>query len=309
MKKYKEIFYLVARVLLGVLFFYSAYAKTLSIEDFELKIIQSDLIGWSYVSLLSFFIITCEFILGLYFISIIIYSRVVQWLAYLFLILFTIYLLIIFKRFGNDINCGCMGNEIPFTPLQAIIKNIIALGLMIYVSKYKNLFVIDKKKKNLIITSFILISFIISMILLPFDFSFSSSFEPDMKEKFEYEIIQTSGKFQKAEFDFNQPKYVAAFLSMTCKHCSIAAHKLSEIHKSNNNIPLVIILNGDSSETIEYLKTHHIAELPYTMLYGNDFIHLAGTKLPSIYLVEDGKIVKRITHREINATRLNNWLR
>ena len=33
-------------------------------------------------------------------------------------------------------NCGCMGQAIPMTPLEALIKNLITIGLLIYL--YKN---------------------------------------------------------------------------------------------------------------------------------------------------------------------------
>ena len=33
---------------------------------------------------------------------------------------------------GNSGNCGCFGELIPMTPIEAIIKNIIAIGLLVY---------------------------------------------------------------------------------------------------------------------------------------------------------------------------------
>src|ERR1700754_3062997 len=99
---------------------------------------------------------------------------------------------------------------------------------------------------------------------------------------------------------------MVAFLSMSCKHCALAADKLAAMHH-DNSFPLLVVLNGDSTKAPDYIEAHQLTGIPYTMLYEPHFSNLAGNKLPSIYLISDHHIVKRITHRDLSPNRLNNW--
>ena len=73
---------------------------------------------------------------------------------------------------GNDENCGCFGESIPMTPIQALIKNIITLFVLFYL--YKN--VKDKKKSNfLLLLNGFLITALLMFALVPISNNFKNT--------------------------------------------------------------------------------------------------------------------------------------
>ena len=305
----KLIIYFLARLLTGLLFVYSAYSKTLSADDFEIRLIQTGLISWQLAPLLAFLIIAGEFFIGFYLMTVHLFSKVLHRITWGFLILFTIYLTYLLAKYGNDINCGCMGNEIPFTPLEAIIKNIITMGLLFLIGKWASGFPVKAQYQSWLLTGYAALSIGFSFYLLPLDLQIGGAYEEDISEPFDYKTILDSGKVHTANFDFNKEKYYAFFLSMTCSHCRITADKLAEIHEKDKDIPMLIVLNGDSTLLDAYLKEHKIADIPHTMLYGDNFSNLAGTRLPAIYMVRNNVIRKKLKHRWLDLRKMEMWLK
>ena len=126
------------RILISVLFLVSAYAKVyhepsayFSITTFE----QKQLVPLGFDSSLAAFfsrtLIALEFTLGILILLPFQLKRVVIPFTIGILAFFSIHLGIQIYLTGNAGNCGCFGALIEMTPLEAIIKNILAIGLLV----------------------------------------------------------------------------------------------------------------------------------------------------------------------------------
>jgi len=68
---------------------------------------------------------------------------------------------------GESSNCGCFGELIPMTPLQALIKNLITIGLLILPLTILKDGLVEKKKFSLVVY-LNLIVWILMFVFLPF---------------------------------------------------------------------------------------------------------------------------------------------
>lgn len=128
----------VIRILISALFLVSAYAKVyhepsayFSITTFE----QKQLVPLGFDSSLAAFfsrtLIALEFTLGILIMLPFQLKRVVIPITIGILAFFSIHLGIQIYLTGNAGNCGCFGALIEMTPLEAIIKNVLAIGLLV----------------------------------------------------------------------------------------------------------------------------------------------------------------------------------
>ncbi|MDB5258584.1 MAG: hypothetical protein JWM14_3279 [Chitinophagaceae bacterium] len=123
---------LALRIATTVLFVFSAVAKLYPIEAFEKQLVDLGFASWSSAPYLSRAIIGFEAFLGLAFLQKnYLRSFFIPATAAL-LAVFCIHLGYTIYTTGNSGNCGCFGQLIKMTPLEALIKNILTLGLLGY---------------------------------------------------------------------------------------------------------------------------------------------------------------------------------
>lgn len=128
------------RGLISVLFLVSAYAKlypspNFALGTFEMK--QLVPMGFS-PELAAYFsrsLIGLEFALGIAILRPNLLKSLVVPATIGLLGIFSVELAYEILSGGNSGNCGCFGSLIPMTPLQALIKNLISIGLLIWLMK------------------------------------------------------------------------------------------------------------------------------------------------------------------------------
>lgn len=118
------------RYFIALLFLFSAFVKTLPIQSFELTIVAQGLADWNAAPFLSRIILALEFFIGLAFLQ----KRFLKYLfvpgALLLLLVFNLHLAYMMMSMQNIDNCGCFGQALPMTPLQAILKNLVMMGML-----------------------------------------------------------------------------------------------------------------------------------------------------------------------------------
>lgn len=127
------------RFIVAILFIFSAYTKLIPIEAFEKQLVDQGITNWCFAPILARCIISFEFFLGIAFLQNHYFKKFILPATAFMLLAFCIHLSYQIITQGNSGNCGCMGQVIPMTPLQALIKNVITLGLLAYIFfNYKN---------------------------------------------------------------------------------------------------------------------------------------------------------------------------
>jgi thiol-disulfide isomerase/thioredoxin len=155
--------FLAFRILLSFMFLLSAVAKLypsphFALTTFEIK--QLLPMGFSEFTAAHFSrtLIGCELALGIGLLQPHYFRRLVLPLSFLILFVFSAQLVYEIFISGNSGNCGCFGSLLPMTPLQALIKNIIAMGMIGWMYK-----ITDKSKDKLNI--FLVLSLVLASIL------------------------------------------------------------------------------------------------------------------------------------------------
>ena len=122
--------------IMAFMFLLSAVAKlypspNLALPTFEVK--QLIPMGFSETSAAYFsrILIGCELALGILLLQKNYFKRLVIPMSFLMLLIFSIHLSYEIASSGNSGNCGCFGSLLPMTPVQALIKNIIGMGLLV----------------------------------------------------------------------------------------------------------------------------------------------------------------------------------
>ena len=125
------------RIVLSILFLLSAAAKlypspTFGITMFEIK--QLIPLGFDacFAPYFSRFIIGAEISLGLALLQPHFLKSIVIPISTLLLAIFVGHLTYEVISTGNEGNCGCFGALIPMTPVEAIIKNLLAIGMLVF---------------------------------------------------------------------------------------------------------------------------------------------------------------------------------
>lgn len=288
---------------LGCFFLFSAYTKTVPIEYFEYTL-KSQL-GFSELAA----IIAARFFVGLeaglgllMLVNIFGRGKWVLKIAVALLIAFTVHLLILYFKLGNDVNCGCMGEDLYMPPLQSIAKNI---GLMV-------LLVIVLKKAPVAhskVQHWSAVAILVVLLALPF-FLYPHQEKVLQLEK----LYEDPSSADLPSQNLKQGKQFVCFLSLTCPHCIDAASKLTEIKKADSSLPIYVVFAGYTNDTV---KADHLAnfqkesgfdQIPYSFLAPKAFIELSGGAVPAMFWIDNKKIVRKIGVSDINLKELQLWL-
>lgn len=125
------------RIIISLLFLVSALAKLhpspfFALTTFEIKQLVPMGFSQDFGAWFSRTLIGCEFALGILILQQNFYKRLIVPATTLLLLIFSIQLSYEILTIGNKGNCGCFGTLLPMTPLQALIKNIFAMGVLTY---------------------------------------------------------------------------------------------------------------------------------------------------------------------------------
>ena len=123
-----------ARILVSVLFIFSAISKMFPIWLFEKQMIDLGFADWCSAPFFARLLLALELGIGIAILQKHFLKRLIIPVTILLLVVFCAHLSFeIYKHGAMNGNCGCFGQMLPMTPLEALIKNIITIGLIIYI--------------------------------------------------------------------------------------------------------------------------------------------------------------------------------
>lgn len=295
---------------MGLVFLYSGWTKLAPIEPFEYTFVDIGVANWKTAPFIARLLIGLEFLIGFLLIFGMYIKRFTIKFTSLLLIIFNIYLGVMMLKEGNNGNCGCFGNALAMTPLQAFIKNIIMLVICFVLYKYYEGFNYRKAGKWLAGVS-LLTALALPHILNYVDLDYSKAYlnKPEENFKLELDTLYNNAYETIPSKTLSEGKHVIAFMSLSCPHCRVAAKKIRLMHEKNPDISFYFVLNGEKEKMKWFYLDTKTENIPYTMLRARPFVYLAGTNLPTIYLVNNSTVEHWVNYMELDQTEVEKWLK
>lgn len=298
-------------VALGAIFLFSGYSKLLPvIETFEFTFVETGIGNWYSAPIFARLLIGLEFFTGILLLACFRLRKFTLPLTIGLLVFFIIYLALQIAFSGNSGNCGCFGEHLNMTPLQAIIKNLVMIAMA--VGAYLLYPGWNTRRAGWVLGAAVVISVALPFIVNPIDYSYNSN---NLDETVNYPLgIETlyhaedTSKIQRPRVDLRKGKHVVAFLSLTCRHCRVAAKKFRLIKKNNPSLPVYFVLNGDRSRYDAFINDTRADNIPSSFCLGKTFVQLSSTRLPRIYYLDDGIVVKKVDYIELSQYDIEEWV-
>jgi thiol-disulfide isomerase/thioredoxin len=143
-----------ARIVVSILFLVSAVSKMFPLWMFEKQLVDLGICGWCDAPYFSRLLIALEAAIGIAILQRHFLKRFVIPVTAFLLVAFCVHLSIEMVKHGAmNGNCGCFGQLIPMTPLEAFIKNVLTLGLLVYI--YRTTEEHEKGKNRFMVPMFI----------------------------------------------------------------------------------------------------------------------------------------------------------
>ena len=324
----------ILRIGIGGMFVIAAILKLMSIDEFEIYIYSFNVLNFLLTSFVSRIIIAGEFILGLFLILKINYKF--TWNATMIvLLLFTLFL-IYAAIFRNDTNCHCFGQLVELSPVESIIKNVIAM-ILLSIDKWTNLkvqsstlkvqrstFKVQRSKLKaqssklkvqsslLIATSTLLIVFVVSPPDVIYNKIYSEekeissyvlqeSFDDIVKINFENDTIVLDST---AVLETRERNLMIAIVSSGCKYCHLGVKKLSMImkRKGTDTGNVNVFIWGSDDGILNFIKETDTEDLSYWKINPRQAIEITYGRFPVFIWLEDGEIVDIGDFRNITKT-------
>ena len=304
----KKILLFLLSVFTGLIFIYSGYTKLHPIEPFEFTFVDLGIGGWQTAPFLARFLIGLEFLIGILMISGV-RVRQTALITIGTLLMFSVYLIFILIKEGNNGNCGCFGNAIVMTPVQALIKNVFLLVISFMLFKFYEGF--DYRRFGVwLILLFSVASLSMPHVLNYVDFDYSASYLVPKENFFKLELdsLYKDAKLNVPPKNLKSGKHVLAFMSMSCPHCRIAAKKMRIMKEKNPGLPIYFILNGDNDKIKPFFDDTKARNIKFCILNGKNFVYLAGLNMPTIYLLNNSVVENKVNYMELDQREVEKWL-
>ena len=269
MKRTQNVF----RILLGIVFVFSAYTKFVGPGFFEITLIDQGLLSSrGQAQHAARFLIGFEFALGLLML-LPYYTRQLMAIASLMLIGFTIHLGYLWA-IGDNENCGCFGEMISMSPAESIAKNILMLAVSVWLwikspSKATNQTILFGGAM-IIITSM--------WVFLPI---------PDQSE---FPVNQYTNFSSVGRTDLSSGEKLVAILNLDCEHCQELSVELGKMNKTNKLPDVYAFYFKEGETTVEQFEQMTNTSFPYVEIDVNTFFDLIGESPPRVYVLNDGAV-------------------
>ncbi len=292
--------------IVGAVFLFSAYSKTEPVAYFEYTISSQLHLSMKLSAVLARFFIGLEAALGLLLLlSILGWRRWVLRCCLYLLLLFSLHLFYLLLTQGNDVNCGCMGNIAPMSPMLSLLKNAGLIAMISALLKWHR----PQDGAVLNVASFPVAAIIIAV---PF-------FVYPMQKQLQLPLsrLYTTTRSEHPVTELRRGKHILCLMSLSCRHCRKAAAAIAVMKKDNPSLPFYFALSGGTDSTrkerfADFLAETHAQDIPYHFLSPEDFIDMvraAGSDgVPVILWMQDTTVVRKIDAPALNQKEIEHWI-
>lgn len=323
------------RILIAALFLVSAYGKIYpdpsayaTISMFEIK--QLYPLGFSIelAKIFSRALIGVEFGLGILLLFPFDLKKWVIPTLIAMLAIFVAHLSIEIINTGNKGNCGCFGALLPMTPLEAIMKNVLSIGLLVLLIKRYGA-QLPQKSNIWFLTTILSLCMLLMFVFIPTYKAATQSTMPAAQNQVSNPNVRESqtiaskdtslaiktpiGKdttkvqpkeqgpkmkksgYEKHFANINQGKKLLCFFAPSCDHCRATAKQLTALKNSTPDFPEIQILFMDeAAEEIPAFFQFAGASYNYKVLDIIEFWSVLGGNrdVPGVAYLWNGNLVK-----------------
>lgn len=331
------------RVILGSLFILSAISKLFPIEAFDLTIVNQGITNWSIAPYLSRFIISVELFLGISFFVTPLVKKIAIPYSFLLLIVFCFHLIYLILTGSGSKNCGCFGELIPMSSVEALIKNLALIFLLFLLHKY---FSFEKKLNYsfaFAVFSIVFAGMFLIFQVKPYNIPPKDEIQTQMNDSVvtvapspsqkKSDTVQVTTKTSVAEkINVNEkPKVKSVFasfkefsggeivnldngiklvclFSLDCEDCMETAYKLGQAKKDWNNFPPLYILFLGEEEQVNNFFDAAAMNFPYKIISPQSFFPRIKNFPPRIVLLNNGNIIGDWGYENFSLEELNRKL-
>ena len=341
---------LAIRIGISFLFLLSAVAKLypspyFAISTFEVKQLYPLGFSGDVAPFFSRILIGIEFALGILILQKHYLRKLVIPATLLMLAVFTTHLSIVtFQNGGNSGNCGCFGSLLPMTPIQAILKNVVAMILLVILLKIMPKK--DESKSNFWVlttatVSFILLLFMIAPMQAESNLVDVTGSEPEenltiesndilksepvieakkidtaknIVKEIKDEPLQKKSGYSSYFASIDKGRKTLCFFVPGCDHCREVAKELTEMKAKDKNFPEIrIIFMNEEADLIPDFFKFAGAKYPYKIIEVIPFWNVLGTgkDTPGVKYLWNGNEFKYyfgITDNKFNASEFSTMI-
>ncbi|MBR1799649.1 MAG: DoxX family membrane protein [Bacteroidales bacterium] len=281
---------IVLRLLLGAVFVFSAVAKVVGIDHFELYIYSYGAISLNLTYIVARVVISIEFTLGILLLTG--WLPQVTLLVSLGLTLFFSIFLCIAILLGRTDSCQCFGQVANMPPAQSLVKNgvlAVAIVAAIHLTKKGQTSTKRNGRRHVWWSATVAVATTICLftVSVPDNWLYKAS-----NQQRDYTALQVA--MQQCEslqqVDYAQGNHLIAFLTPGCNFCKMTKEKLTYIeqrqHLDSRNIHLI------------YPQDIGVA----------DFMNITHGQRPLVVLTTDGCVVGTYHYRNLREKELAHFL-
>ena len=286
----------VFRVLPGILFLFSATAKLIGIDAFEIYLFS---FGWFSLGtsfVLARLVIAAEYTLGLLLLANLC-PKTAWWGAVAMLAGFSVFLGWLALS-GNRENCNCFGELVNLNPVQSLVKNLVMLLILLPAYGVQPF---QCRFKKLWITLMAVVPLAAVFIVSPPDnwrYSAYDRSEPINRQAFQEALEQGLLPASLVEGD-----RVVCFYSLKCRFCKLSARKIVTLRERGefSEAPLIAVFGrGENTDTTEFLEETGITFDEIHFLEPDDFLLITNGAFPVIAILHDGDITAVYNYRNLH---------
>lgn len=289
---------ILVQYLLGIVFIASGITKLVSIDDFQVFIYSLNVVNLNLSLILTRIIIGIELSIGLLYV-VGIYKKPISYITLALMVAFTLFALYLeWSNLSDD--CHCFGTVIRFSNKMTILKNVVIILLVLYALIYGKP---QKLKYNkLIVVLSLFCGFGASLIVRPPNLIFTKE-APDS-----YYHKPSLDKFIE-ENSLMDHKRIICFFTYTCKHCQIAAKKMSIIsEKTNNRDSILYVFWKAGSDAIDFFEETNTHTFNVQTMDVMEFLTLTNGTMPLIILYNNGVVESAFRSTDMDEDQIIRFL-
>jgi len=298
----------ILRIFIGLVFITSAILKFISVEAFDLYVYEHNLFSVDVTETLTRLLIAAEAVLGIMLIFNI-YACQVYYIVLFFLTGFTVYLLLLPVLFNvNTENCYCFGGEFVLTRKQSIIKNVILLVCLLFVSPR----FYTRHRWESLMTIILSITLFITIFVVNAPGYLYTVFHSE-KIKIDISMYDTALQNSGKEKEFTDGKQIICMYSVFCEFCKRSATKLHLMLKNNRlsekSVKAIFWSNALESPIHDFFINQNLPIPEFTTFRVDTFLAITNGLMPVFLFVDNGTVVRKASYITLSEREVINFFK